>query len=101
MSEQVDVDEAVPTGGKILKDMTGKDANIYTFKKKTTAVTMRVQSNLKAAAELPTVDPALMFQRLVTVAKSSDKELQMFFKYELCFPPPSLFEPKGLFRLAD
>ena len=66
----MDVDETISIGGKILNDMNGKDANIYTFKKKPTAITMRVQSNLKSAEELPTVDSALLFQRLVTVAKS-------------------------------
>ena len=38
--------------------MTGKDANIYTFKKKATAIAMRMRSNLEPAAELLTVDPA-------------------------------------------
>jgi len=85
-SEQVDVDKAIPIDGKILYDITGKDANIYTFKKKATAITMRVQSNLKLAAELPTVDPILMFQRLVTVAKSSDEELQTFFQLRTLHP---------------
>ena len=81
--------------------MSRKDANIYTFKIKATAITIRVPSNLESAAKLPTGEPALMFQRLVTVAKSSDEEFQMFSKYELCFPPPSLFEPNGPLRLVD
>ena len=100
-SEQVEVDKAIPIDGKILYDITGKDANIYTFKKKATAITMRVKNNLKPVAEKPTVDPALRYQRLVTAAKSSDDELQTFFIYELCFAPPLLFDRNGLHRLAD
>ena len=62
---------------------------------------MRVQSNLKLAGELSTIDPALMFQRLVTVAKSSDEELLTFFKYKLCFLPALLYELNDPLRFVD
>lgn len=93
MSQMSHVDKAIR--GYTFETRREKDANIYTINRKA-AITMRVQSNLISAAELPTIDFALMFQRLATVAKSSDVELHMFFKYELCFLLPLLFEPNGL-----
>ena len=37
------------------------------------------------------VDPLLLFQRLITVAQTSD-ELESAFKHELCSYPPALFD---------
>ncbi|XP_065561191.1 LOW QUALITY PROTEIN: probable chitinase 10 [Artemia franciscana] len=54
-SEQMDVDETLPKGWKILHDRIENDASIYAFKKEATAITLRGQNNLKSAAELPTI----------------------------------------------
>ena len=43
-SEQVNVDEVIPIGLENPTGMTREDTNINTLKKKTTAVTTRVQS---------------------------------------------------------
>lgn len=47
------------------------------------------------------VDPALMFHRLVGVAKRSEKEESFYCKYELCSYPTSLFDDHVLLRNAD
>ncbi len=47
------------------------------------------------------VDPALLFQRLVTVARRSAKEEGSYFKYELCSHPLSLFGVNRPFRSPD
>ena len=45
------------------------------------------------------VDPLLLFQRLITVAQTSD-ELESAFKHELCSYPPALFDASLLLREA-
>ena len=57
-SEQVDVNKAIPIGGKTLNDMTGKDANIHTFKKKAIAISLRAQSSLN---QQPNYQPFTVF----------------------------------------
>ena len=42
-----------------------------------------------------TVDPQLIFQRLVTVGQRSE-DVSSLFKYELCTHPPALFESAAL-----
>ncbi len=45
------------------------------------------------------VDPLLLFQRLITVAQTSD-ELESAFRRELCSYPPALFDSSLLLREA-
>ena len=47
------------------------------------------------------IDPALLFQRLVTVARRSEKDESSYFAYELCSHPLSLFDNNCLPRNAD
>ena len=47
------------------------------------------------------IDPALLFQRMMTVATVGDMNLVDALNYELCAYPPALFESRTLLRKAD
>ena len=47
------------------------------------------------------VDPALLFQRLVTIARRSGDKEQSYFTHELCSHPSSMFDTNGMPRAAD
>ncbi|KAL5019525.1 hypothetical protein ScPMuIL_002417 [Solemya velum] len=48
-----------------------------------------------------TVDPQLLFQRLLIVANSSDCDLEEVLKFELSVYPAALFDKNGLLRQAN
>ena len=76
--------------------MDGKTAAEYTFKTKNQAVTLNTRSSVKIDGDEVQVDPQLLFQRLITVAQTSD-ELESAFKYELC-SHPALFDALLMLR---
>ena len=47
------------------------------------------------------IDPWLLFQRLSSVAISSQCDMADVFTFELCSYPPSLFDALGIIREAD
>ena len=81
-----------------------KENPVFTFKAKRSD---RVKTLGSAAAVTSTVDadieidPALLFQRMMTVAASSDMNLADIMHYELCAFPPALFESRSMLRKAD
>ncbi len=58
--------------------MEGKAVNEYVFKKANQAVTLGRKSAIKVGGDLITVDPQLLFQRLILVAKSRDSIKDVF-----------------------
>ncbi len=87
----VNVDRSKDIGVQIMNDMTDKQVNKFTFKRCDQAITMGSKSSIRVGGEHVQVDPYLLFQRLVVVAKSSNDAEDMF-RYELCSHPPSLFD---------
>ena len=73
---------------------------ILTFKKRDQIITFASKSAVRLDDETIQIDPQLLFQRLVTVAQTSD-ELSEAFKYELCSHPPALFDTSLLLREAQ
>ena len=66
------------------------------FKRKKQIVTQ----NSKSSIVIDDEDPLLLFQRL-TVAATSDQNLESVFLYELCSYPPALFESPNFLRQAQ
>ena len=97
----VNADEARNVGCKILESMEGENVLEYTFKKKDKVVTMNSKVSTKVNGESISVDPQLLFQRLVTAASDVTENIADIFKYELCNTPTALFEPSGLPRKAN
>ena len=62
-------------------------------------VTLGIHNSVRIDGDDVHVDPLLLFQRLITVAQTSD-ELESAFKHELCIYPPALFGSSLLPREA-
>ena len=76
--ESVNVNEAQVIDQKILDDMKGCSIASYTFKKKAQAVQMKTMQTL--AGGLSRVDPFLLFQRFLTLARRSKVSEMEFFE---------------------
>lgn len=88
-------------GSKILKSMAGQNVSDFTFKKKYSGVTMNTRSCAKIDGKSVPVEPQLLFQRLLTVARETMDNITDIFKYELCNRPTALFDSSGLQREAN
>ena len=97
---RVNVDKAKEVGKNILKTMTHKNTEEYTFKKDTQAITMDIYMISEVIHKEIQVDPQLLFQRLITVRNYANEDVDVLFKHELCTVPASLNEPNGLPRKA-
>lgn len=97
---KVNVDEAESVGNAILKSMSGKQIDEYVHKRKEQVVTMG-KNTLKCDKEAVQIDPQLLFQRLVTVARSEVDDLEPLMNYELCSYPQALFEAPNVLRKAN
>ena len=98
---RVNVDKAKEVGQNILKTMTHKNTEEYTFKKDKQAITMDRYIISEVIHKEIQVDPQLLFQRLITVRNYANEDVDVLFKLELCAVPASLFEPNGLPKKAN
>ena len=62
---------------------------------------MSLSTSVTVEQERVYVDPQLLFQRLLTVARATENDLMEAFRHELCSFPPSLFESNGLLHPAN
>lgn len=101
-SDAVNVDEAKTIGEKILASMKNQNVADYTFKKVNQAITMHTRNTIAVDGELVTIDPQLLFQRLILlVGNMNETELRDVFKYELSHRPSSIFDEHGFMRSGD
>ena len=99
-SSKVNVDQAKEIGDKIIKSIVGKTTQNLTFKRKNQAVNLKHDtSTVEINDEIVSIDPQLLFQRLIAVRDKVDDTVGLF-KYELCSYPAALFEPSLLPREA-
>ena len=85
-------------GEKILQKMKDQKISKFVFRKKDQIITMSeriIAGNIEVS-----IDPQLLFQRLLIIASNTEIDLDELFKYELSIYPPSLFEGNGLLNLA-
>ena len=59
-------------------------------------VTLASKTTLKVDVDEISVDPQLLFQRLLSAASPMFPDLSDIFRYELCNNPAALFEPSGM-----
>ena len=90
-------DNAQQVGKNILLTMIEENALEYTFKRKSQAVTLGLQTAVMIQGEAVQVDPQLLLQRLSIVACNGDDAAEAF-RYELCSYTPALFESPQLLR---
>ena len=98
--DEVNVDEYLSVEKRPLKKMIGQPTFIYPCKRKDKAITMGEASAVRVTADR-TIDPALLFQRLLVVSRGGDLSLKDVLDYELSPFPPALFEAKNIFREAE
>ena len=101
--ETVNVDIARQVRENILKPMEGKPVEEFVFKKKGQAVTFNCKTQLKIDDDVVTVDPQLLFQRLISAARGNTEpeELKHLFTYELATQSAALFGMDTLIRAAN
>lgn len=98
-SVKVNADSAEELGRNIISAMAGQKVSAYTFKKVNKVVTMSDKNVIVIDGEVTFIDPQLLFQRLVLVARKFDEQkLEKIFAYELCQRPSSMFDDYGLMR---
>ncbi|VDI23197.1 Hypothetical predicted protein [Mytilus galloprovincialis] len=97
----VNSDNALVIGHNIISSMEGKCIDEFVFKRKNQVTTLSSKLNIKVDNEEISVDPQLLFQRLVTTANTMFPDVSQVFKYELSAVPAALFEPSGLMRQAQ
>ena len=80
---------------KIISTMVVKSADAYKLHKADQAVTLASRSSVKISGKPVTVNPHLLFQRLLIV-RDRYQDVPSLLRYELCSYPPVLFESSCL-----
>jgi hypothetical protein len=97
----VDTDDAVNVGKIIMLKMVGKTSDM-TFLKKDQVTTLGAKANTgKKTEQQNEINPDVLFQRMIAVARVDGVDLHTCFQYEMTAQPASLFEPSGLMRQAN
>lgn len=91
--------KAVEVGMAILKKMKDQDAFGFHFQRNEQVRTIG-QKTLSISGDKTSVDPQLLFQRLLIVVNNSDCSIDEAMKYELSAYPTALFDKEGLIRQA-
>ena len=94
-------EHAEEIGESILFSMENEATIEYTFQKKDRITPIETNSTVTIDGESVSVDPQLLFQRLVTAAGDLYDNPAEIFKYELCSFPSALFESPSLMRVAN
>lgn len=98
----VNVHQLHSIGTNIVAKMIGKEAFTYSAKRSDKVKTLGSASAVVITDALDIeVDPALLFQRMMTVATGGELNLEDVMCYELCAYPPALFESLSILRKPD
>ena len=81
--------------------MTGKKVTEVSFKKKDQVKTMSSSNNIKIGEDTISIDPLLLFQRLLAAGETNQTKLQEYFSYEFTTAPSALFDTSGLMRVSQ
>jgi hypothetical protein len=92
--------KALEVGNAIIQKMEGHDAFEFSFRKKDQVVCMGGHV-VSSDGDKLSLDPQLLFQRLLIVANNSECNLDTALMHELSTYPPSLFDKHGHLREAN
>jgi len=84
--DTINAEDAKSVGTAKENEMVGKCVAEHSFKKKNQVVTMASNNAIKVNQELVSIDPQVLFQRLVT-AGMSNEQLPEIFQFELSSYP--------------
>jgi hypothetical protein len=96
----VNVHNLYSIGSEIVTKLDGKDVFAFKWKRSDRVKTLASTSSIKVD-DNSSIDPALLFQRMLVVSKTGNMSLEEVLKYELCSYPPSLFDSRTMLRKAD
>ena len=88
--DSVNVCDFLSVGTMVLRNMKNADIFSISFKRNYSVNTLGHSSNVKTSGG--SIDPALLFQRLMLVAQNSDLDMHHILTYEMRAYPPSLLE---------
>ena len=92
----VNITDVQKCGESVLSKMEGTSPLTFTFKKDMQAKQIPASSNILTKETKITLDPDLLFQRLITVC--TEDEQSDALKHELAHHPMSLFDDEGFMR---
>ena len=91
LESTVNINTAHAVGAPILNSIDRRTTDEHTFRRKDQVVTLGTNNSVRIDGDDVQDDPLLLFQRLITVAQTSDK-LESAFKHELCCYPLALLD---------
>ena len=97
----VNVDNLISIGKRIVCEMEGKDIYKCVLKRKDKVKTMSWKTSMSLQDKEKCIDSHLLFQRLVVLANSSNIAYEYCKGYELSAYPPALFESSTMLLKAD
>jgi len=98
--EGTNVDQALELGDQSTKALVGKKVFATPLKRNDRAKTMADNHQVKITKE-KSIDPALLFQRLLITSRAGDISLEEAMTYELCPYPAALFESREVMLSPD
>jgi len=96
----VNVDDYQTVGRKIIEKMEGQPVFTYVSKRKDKVKTLGDSCCIKVSQDR-SIDPALLFQRLLVISNAGDFSLEEVLQYELSSFPPALFEASNIMRKPE
>ena len=99
--ESINVDKFIEIGESVVRNLQGLNIFDYTFHRKDAIKNMSSKRCIKSKDDNAQIDPALLFQRLLVLAKSNTVDIADIIEYELSPYPPALFSSTDMLRKAD
>ncbi|XP_065581046.1 uncharacterized protein LOC136040675 [Artemia franciscana] len=93
------VDSAKDVGLKVIDAMSGQLVSDFVFRRKQQAIQMTTKQS--QSGDCKRLDPTLLFQRFIRIAKRNNLTETEYFQHELCSYPASLFDSSCKFRTAN
>ena len=99
-NENVNVDRYWSVGSEIVKNMAGKSVFDFSFSRKDKVTTMSFMKAVKIDDDR-SIDPAVLFQRMIIITNTGEISLEEMVVHELCSFPPALFSSNSMPLEAD
>ena len=96
----VNVDDYQKVGRQIIDKMEGQPIFTYASKRKDKVKTLGDSCSVNVSQDI-SIDPALLFQRLLVISNAGDCSLEEVLEYELSPFPPALFEASYIMRKPE
>ena len=96
----VNVDDHQKVGRQIIDKMEGQTIFTYASKRKDKVKTLGDSCSVNVSQDR-SIDPALLFQRLLVISNAGDCSLEEVLEYELSPFPPALFEASYIMRKPE